>query len=103
MGPFSAGAKDTVGCQEEDGISWQEGRMRINTQFIAARIEEGLDVEWLRSLSISPRKNEKCSPNGVLQKLHRSQVIQRVGARDHRQCTKWGPGETYQKMVERLL
>lgn len=28
MGPFSAGAKDTVGCQEEDGISWQEEAMR---------------------------------------------------------------------------
>lgn len=76
--------------------------MKINTQFIAARIEEGLDVGWLRSLSISPRKNENCSPNGVLQKLHHSRVIQRVGPRDHHQCATWGPGENYLKMVGRL-
>lgn len=74
----------------------------INTQFIAALIEEGLDVAWLRSLSISPRKNGKCSPSGVLQKLHNNRVIRRVGARDNHQCTTWAPGENYQKMVERL-
>ena len=73
----------------------------INFRFAAARVEDGLDVAWLKSLEAGPQSARgRDMPGGLLKKLSNYEIIRPAGKLNG--FNVWAPGKLYRDMLEAL-
>lgn len=89
---MAAGPGQATGSQ--GGV---EAVMKINSMYVAARKDDGLNVAWLKGIADEPAPVAGAMPTEVVRVLRNDGILVRVATKAGRAI--WGQGKNYQRLV----